>query len=217
MTAVEAEEWPAALRIGFKTEGALQDLDANSLAGVRMDFRSGGAQGYSTSVLFHGALFHAGRGAEAAWGTKRQADKDVSVELADFLFKPADYAPKDWDGRAILTFLLQNTGAGTRAQAGVASGEGVGILPGAGNPGSPAGMAWTVRQERNALWIRSAASGGGTEVALFSQAGRVVARGRMHGGEPLRLATAALPMGLYLLRMANAAAAEARPIAILDR
>jgi hypothetical protein len=67
--------------------------------------------------LFHGGLYNAGRNAEMPWGTKRQAEQVVQVAaLTNFTFAPANYAPSNWDGRAILSFIMQNSGANTRAR-----------------------------------------------------------------------------------------------------
>ena len=51
------------------------------------------------------------------WGTKRQADQAVAVaNVASFEIRPKEYAPADWSGRAQVTFILQNSGPGTRAK-----------------------------------------------------------------------------------------------------
>ena len=117
---VTVRDLPDTLRIAFATDGALQQLDANSLLGLRLDYESDGD--YSVGVLFHSGLYSSARQAPVPWGTGRPADQVVELEsLADFLLSPGRYAPRGWSGRVMLTFLMQNTGARTRARATVRS------------------------------------------------------------------------------------------------
>lgn len=123
---VTAEGLPPALDFEMKTWG-LAKRDANSLAGMRMDFQTG--TGYSQGVLFHGSaaggpdLFDAGRTAAMPYGTRRAADQVVAVsDLARFTVEPAKYAPTGWTGRAQIHFILQNAGPDARLVAQVRSG-----------------------------------------------------------------------------------------------
>ncbi len=115
------EELPSTLDVAVKVEGKLLKLDANSLLGVRVDYMVDGS--YAKGILFHGAydrgadLYDKDRTAPMPWGTKRQPDQVVAVvNLASFQIKPAEYAPANWRGRVQITFILQNSGVGTRAQ-----------------------------------------------------------------------------------------------------
>ena len=109
------EDLPSALEVSFATEGAPRHLDANSLLGLRLDYPAGGS--YTKSVLLHGGLHNSARGTPMPWGTERRADEVVEMDgLSTVQLEPALYAPEGWSGRLILTLLMQNTGAGTRAK-----------------------------------------------------------------------------------------------------
>lgn len=118
---------PPSLTVSIQTEGHLQRVDADSLLGVRLDYASPGGI-YSRSVLYHGPcgphpdLYSADRDTQVPWGTRRQADQEILVpDLARFNLRPADHAPADWTGRAQLSFILQNSGPGTRARISLSS------------------------------------------------------------------------------------------------
>ena len=117
---VTAEDLPPRLRVFAQADGTLARQDADSLLGVRIDYQVGTA--YTKSVLFHGRLhgtdlYDARRSAPVPWGTKRPPDEAVRVaDFARFTVTPRAHAPAHWTGRAQITFLMQNTGAGTRAK-----------------------------------------------------------------------------------------------------
>ena len=106
---------PATLGLSFTTEGSLQQLDENSVLGLRLDYEVAGD--YASGVLFHGGLYSPARSAPLPWGTGRPADQVVALDnLSDFQLAPADHAPPGWSGRVLMTFMLQNAGAHTRAK-----------------------------------------------------------------------------------------------------
>ncbi len=112
---VTVEGLPDTLRVSFTTDGPLQQLDQNSVLGLRLDYESGGD--YSSAALIHGGLYSPEREAAVPWGTGRPADQVVELgNLEDFRLSPATYAPAGWSGRLIITFMMQNTGAQTRAK-----------------------------------------------------------------------------------------------------
>lgn len=118
---VLADQWPPRLKVLVQVDGSLRKLDANSLLGVRLDYEVG--TNYTSSVLFHGPsgrgpdLYDPKRDAPMFWGTQRPADGQVAVKaLEGFEIEPSRYAPGGWTGRAVVTFLVQNTGPGTRAR-----------------------------------------------------------------------------------------------------
>ncbi len=117
---VTAEDLPPALTVSAQADGPLARHDADSLLGVRLDYQVGGD--YTKSVLFHGRLhgvdlYDARRSAPMPWGTKRQPDEAVrDADFARFTITPHAHAPAHWTGRVQITFLMQNTGAGTRAK-----------------------------------------------------------------------------------------------------
>ncbi len=118
---VVAEELPDVLKVTMQVEGELRKMDSNSLLGVRIDYRAGGE--YTKSVLFHGPcrggvdLYSAKRWLEHPWGTTRKADEVVTAaDCTGFDIPVPQHAPQGWDGRATLTFILQNAGPTVRAK-----------------------------------------------------------------------------------------------------
>lgn len=118
---VLADQWPAKLGVTIQTEGRLKKLNSNSLLALRLDYQAG--TNYVGSVLFHGRgqgtpdLYDAKRDAPVLWGTKQPPDRLVAVRnLSRFEIEPRLHAPPGWNGHAIMTFIMQNTGSGTRAK-----------------------------------------------------------------------------------------------------
>jgi hypothetical protein len=112
---VTVEGLPSKLDVSYQVDGEVQKLDENSVIGLRLDFEEQGR--YTKSVLFHGGVYDDARSARMPWGTERQADQVVQVDnFTGFQLDPASYAPENWSGRVIVTFLMQDTGAHTRAK-----------------------------------------------------------------------------------------------------
>ncbi len=111
-----AEALPDTLRAVFEVQGAPQRRDAQSLIGLRIDYRTGAE--FSHAVFIHGLLdgFDApdpGGIDDVPWGTRRAVDRGVAVPtLATFDVLVKEWAPSGWDGRAAITVLVQNVGAG---------------------------------------------------------------------------------------------------------
>jgi hypothetical protein len=121
------EQLPSELNFQTRIDGTLQKLDANSCACLRLDYQVGGT--YTKSILVHGPyngsadLYDATRSAPMPWGTKSQATQVIAVpNLASFAVNPGTYAPVGWNGRVQMTFLLQNSGVGTRMSTAVQHG-----------------------------------------------------------------------------------------------
>jgi xylan 1,4-beta-xylosidase len=116
---VTVESLPPVLHFQTKVSGSPKKIDKNTVLGVRVDFQVGDA--YVKSTLFYGsangvALYDAARDQRMPFGTARQADEVVAVaDFADFSVKLADHAPPGATGRVQLTYLMQNTGTGSRA------------------------------------------------------------------------------------------------------
>ena len=74
------------------------------------------------NVLLHGAyegvdLYDQGRDAVSPWGTRKKADEIIYIsDLAEFQIPLKENAPGGWKGKAHISFIMQNTGAGTRAK-----------------------------------------------------------------------------------------------------
>jgi xylan 1,4-beta-xylosidase len=117
---VLADGLPDTLTAKVAVEGNLKKLDRNSLLGVRVDYNVKGT--YSKAVLFHGPyhgvdLYSSKRDAATPWGTKKRADKVVAVnDLAGFQVPLKEHAPKNWQSKAHISFIMHNAGAGSRAK-----------------------------------------------------------------------------------------------------
>jgi len=118
---VTAEGLPPVLTVSAQTDGGLTRHDPNSLLAVRLDYQVGDA--YTHGVLFHGKLpaigdlYDARPSAPMPWGTRRPPDAAVRVaDFGHFTVTPRAHAPAGWTGRVQITFLMQNTGPGTRAK-----------------------------------------------------------------------------------------------------
>ena len=105
---------PPALKVKFVTDGNLQTIDSNSVLGLRIDYEVDTL--FTKGVLFHGSIYNSNRNALMPWGTQKQADEDHQVNLSNFEIAFADYAPQNWTGKVILSFIMQNTGANSRAK-----------------------------------------------------------------------------------------------------
>lgn len=110
---------PQKFNLEFKTEGYVRKIDKNSALAFRIDFYDEASGDYTSSVLFHNGIYTDARNADLApWGTGEKPDKVVEFEGFDFDIDLTKYAPKGWNaktGKAQISFLMQNTGANTRA------------------------------------------------------------------------------------------------------
>jgi xylan 1,4-beta-xylosidase len=115
-----AEGLPPILSVSAQSDGRLVKQDPDSLLAVRLDYQVGAV--YTKSVLFHGKLhgsdlYDPHRRAPMPWGTQRQPNLAVRVrDFSQFQIAPHTYAPPGWIGRVQITFIMQNTGPGTRAK-----------------------------------------------------------------------------------------------------
>ena len=99
---VLAEGLPDILDVAVKVEGKLRKLDADSLLGIRVDYRVNGA--YAKAVLFHGPYngvdLYEKRGKTAMpWGLRQSPADVVAVkDLAKFPIGLRGRAPAGWSG-----------------------------------------------------------------------------------------------------------------------
>ena len=111
---VEADLLPDDMEVSFVKDGILKTIDKNSLLGLRIDYRVAGI--YTKGVLFHGAIYSPDRNAVMAWGTKLQAEEEHLINDSSYKIHFADYAPVNWDGRVLISFIAQNLGANSRVK-----------------------------------------------------------------------------------------------------
>lgn len=116
---VIVKDLPETFTVTIKTEGELRTLDENSALAFRIDFYDESTGNYTTGMLYHNGIYNESRTASLApWGTGKQPDTVIAVDGDSFTVNLADIAPDGWDaqtGKAQISFLMQNTGANTRA------------------------------------------------------------------------------------------------------
>ena len=114
-----AKDLPETFTVTFRTEGELKTVDKNSALAFRVDFYNKASGEYTSSVLWHNGIWSTDRTAEyAPWGTGRAPETIIAAEGDTFTVNLSDIAPAGWSaetGKAVLSFLMQNTGANTRA------------------------------------------------------------------------------------------------------
>jgi hypothetical protein len=114
-TAVICTDLPDVFNIKFKSEGELSDRDNNAALGFRIDFHTGA--GYTKSVYFHNGIYKTNRTAELPpWGTKLAPDTVIAFDGNVRQITLSEYAPAGFDGKAQISFQMQNTGKNTRAE-----------------------------------------------------------------------------------------------------
>ncbi len=110
---------PEKFKVNFNTEGYVRNIDKNSALAFRIDFYDEDSGKYSNSVLFHNGIYNDSRNAFLApWGTACAPDEVVEFDGSECDINIADYAPDGWNaatGKAQISFIMQNTGANTRA------------------------------------------------------------------------------------------------------
>ena len=110
-TAVTLRDVKDTIHVIGKQSLDLQALDADSYAGVRVDYHT--SAGYSYAVAYTGVLDGSLRTSVIPFGTGRAADEIRKVDLDSFEMKIAQDAPEGWDGQIVITFDIENTGKNT--------------------------------------------------------------------------------------------------------
>ncbi|MCF0184959.1 MAG: hypothetical protein HUJ98_00535 [Bacteroidaceae bacterium] len=111
---VTAENLPDKMRVETLMSDGFVNRGNSSTVNLRIDYRSSNGE-YIKSVLFHGDIHNSGTTKVPKWGTMRVPDYEAKVDdFSDFIVNIKDYAPSDWDGRAIITFEQTATGSSTK-------------------------------------------------------------------------------------------------------
>ncbi len=117
---VTLDQPAARLAVQVKRQGTLAHKDDNSLFGVRVDYET--AHGWGRSVLWHDGSYTPRRASALPWGKGgAMVDKAFAVSALKhdegaFVMDIAGNAPPGWNGRILLTPILQNEGANTQAR-----------------------------------------------------------------------------------------------------
>lgn len=115
---VIVKDLPETFTVTFRTEGELKTVDKNSALAFRIDFYDEKSGDCTASVLWHNGIYNESRTASVMWGTKKAPGTVIAVNGDSFTVNLAGIAPEGWDaqtGKAQISFLMQNTGANTRA------------------------------------------------------------------------------------------------------
>lgn len=112
---------PAArLTVQVRRQGELTRKDSNSLFGVRVDYQT--EEGWKRSLLWEDGTYNPSRTSTLPWG-KGGATVDKSFAMSAlahtdgaFFMDIARNAPPGWNGRILLTPILQNEGAGVQTR-----------------------------------------------------------------------------------------------------
>jgi hypothetical protein len=108
------------IAVQVKRQGALSHKDANTLFGVRVDYET--PQGWTRSVLWHDGTYNVHRTSSLSWGKGGTGvDKAFTVSAlrqgaGAFAMDITKQAPHNWNGRLLLTPILQNVGANVQAR-----------------------------------------------------------------------------------------------------
>ncbi len=105
---VLAESLPDTIQVSFDIEGEPEKQGKNSLLGLRVDFAT--ENGYEKSVLFHGGIYDKNRESPLPWGADGIPMQAEERELSDFSIDLSKYAPKNWNGKTLLIFEMQDCG-----------------------------------------------------------------------------------------------------------
>ena len=106
---------PTNLAVLVETSGNPRKQDTGSTLAVRVDFFDRGS--FIASQLYHAGLYDSVRTEVPAWGTRRAPDKVVQLaagERWDLDLMAA--APPRWGRRALITFILRDSGPNSRAK-----------------------------------------------------------------------------------------------------
>jgi hypothetical protein len=101
---VLADKLPASLTATISVDGNLQQLNQNSLLGIRVDYQVNGK--YTKAILYHGTyqgkdIYNSQRNSPIPWGTKQREDQVIKIEdLSKFKLALKENAPAGWQGQA---------------------------------------------------------------------------------------------------------------------
>lgn len=112
---VTTEGLPDVVRLSCKTTSNLADESPLSTLNFRIDYQSNDGK-YKHAVVWHQGIYHAESQDQPLWGTGTSATKAIQLDNLDHaLIDIKSNAPKDFSGRAIITFQIDHTGKNTRA------------------------------------------------------------------------------------------------------
>lgn len=109
---IEMIHIPNQLRIKAEAFGDIHAIDKNSFLGYRLDFMDNSKK-YVKSILFHGSLLNRHRSIVLPWAKGGKADTTKFININDAKVNIVKLAPKNFNGKLVLSFILQNTGKNT--------------------------------------------------------------------------------------------------------
>ena len=114
LVGIEVERLPNFVKVAGVGDGNVQRINANSTMNIRLDYQNKEGQ-YCYSVLYHGGLYSTVRTTTMPWGTKKKPDTIIQVEdFNNFIINVAEHKPENYSGRILISFEMQNVGAGVK-------------------------------------------------------------------------------------------------------
>ncbi len=104
---IELEDAADKYTIHIDTTKEIDKYGKDAYVGVRIDYKTG--ESYVKAVEYH-IICDNTTAPEVPWGTTAKADIVNKVQENEFIIDILGNAPEDWEGKAILTFELQNSG-----------------------------------------------------------------------------------------------------------
>lgn len=208
LVAARVDSLSREIRLRLAVEGNPRRLDASSVLGVRVDYA--GTQ--QKAVLVHWGI-HDPAGEEGLpWGTGRGADSVIRAGSEDYLLPLAAIAPPGWNGKAVVSFLMRNTGAGSRAviQVGRGSPQTAIGTPPEGPAITPHARGWLFADARS---LRLPGDFAGADlVELRDRMGRIIRTWKSAAGQELSWNGQPPPPGLYHLRIKKGGESWSMPL-----
>ena len=124
---VEAMRVPNVLKVDGLRSGTVQQRNNNSTSNIRVDYQDKNGE-YVHSVLYHEGVYTMERPFVLPWGTKRAPDEIVEVEsLNDCSLDIVAHRPENFNGRVMISFEMQNVGAGVKQNYQLSKGNTTGV------------------------------------------------------------------------------------------
>ena len=124
---IEATRVPATLKVEGLRKGTVLRKNNSSTINIRIDYQDRGGE-YVHSVLFQEKIYSNESPFVLPWGTQRTPDEIVEVEnLNECSLDVAAHQPENFSGRVLISFEMQNIGAGVKQNFQLSKGTSTGL------------------------------------------------------------------------------------------
>ena len=115
------------IKVEGQRNGTAQRRSSISTINIRVDYQDKSGE-YVRSVLYHEGVYTNERSFVLPWGTQRAPDEIVEVaSLNDCNLNIAAYQPENFSGRVLISFEMQNVGAGVKQNFQLSRGTSTGV------------------------------------------------------------------------------------------